>query len=74
MEIERYSGRRITNIATATVDWVDTKLIFAAIIARGSPVVTIVVFKHNENKMYQLYSINTCPELENTDQLELNEG
>jgi hypothetical protein len=52
MDIERYAGRRITCISTATLEWVDTKLIYAAIAARGSPIVTIVVFKHNENKMY----------------------
>ena len=74
MEIERYAGRRICCISTASLEWVDTKLIYAAVAARGSPIVTIVVLKHNENKMYQLYTINTCPELDNSDALETNEG
>jgi len=70
MAIARYAGRRITNIATASLEWVDTRLIYAAVVARGSPIVTIVCFKHNENKFHHLYSINTCPTLENPDNLE----
>jgi len=72
--LPKYEGRRILNIATACLEWIDTRLIYCAIVARGSPIVSIVCFKHNENKLYHLYSLNTCPELENPDQLELNEG
>lgn len=42
--------------------------------ARGSPVISIIGFKHNENKLYSLFSLNTCPSLENADNLEMNEG
>ena len=45
-----------------------------AVIARGSPVISIIAFKQNENKLYHFNSINMCPELENTDELEKNEG
>ena len=62
-----YEGRRILNIATACLEWIDTRLIYCAVVARGSPIVSIVCFKHNENKFYHLYSLNTCPELENPD-------
>ena len=72
--IERYLSRRIINISTATLDWVDTKLTYAAVVARGSPIVSIVCFKQNENKIYNLYSLNTCPEIENPDSLESNDG
>jgi hypothetical protein len=45
-----------------------------AVVARGSPIVSIICFKHNENKLYSFYSLNTCPSLENADNLEVNEG
>ena len=74
MEITRFQGRRIINISTATIEWIDTKLTYVAVVARGSPVVSIVCFKHNENKLYSFYSLNTAPTLENSDALEQNEG
>lgn len=40
--------------------------------ARGSPFIEVLVFKHNENKVRLLYTINTCPELENPLKLESN--
>jgi len=73
IDIARYKGRRIINISTATLDWIDTKLTYAAVTARGSPVISIVCFKHNENKMHILYSLNSCPTLENGDKLEKND-
>jgi|TARA_B110000285_G_C15127831_1_gene621446 hypothetical protein len=74
MEIARFKGRRIINISSATIEWIDTKLTYVAVVARGSPVVSIVCFKHNENKLYSFYSLNTAPTLENSDALEQNEG
>ena len=64
--------RRILNISTSTIVWVDTKLTYASVIARGSPFIKIVCFKHNENKFHLLYNINICPHLANPDHLELN--
>jgi len=72
MEISKFKGRRIINISTATIDWIDTKLTYVAVVARGSPVVSIVCFKHNENKLYSFYSLNTAPTLDNPDALEQN--
>lgn len=72
--LPRYEGRRILDISTACLEWIDTRLIYAAIVARGSPIISIVCFKHNENKLYHIYSINACPELDNPDSLETNEG
>lgn len=74
MQIERFKGRRIQNISTATLQWLDTKLTYLAVVARGSPIVTIICFKHNENKLYSLFTLNTCPSLENPDTLEQNDG
>jgi len=74
MEISKFKGRRIINISTATIEWIDTKLTYVAVVARGSPVVSIVCFKHNENKLYSFYSLNTAPTLDNPDALEQNEG
>ena len=62
------------NISTATLEWIDTKLTYASIVARGSPYVLIIAFKHNENKLYHLYTMNTCPDLENPENLESNPG
>lgn len=73
-DFPRYEGRRIVSIATACLEWVDTRLIYAAVVARASPIVSIVVFKNNENKFRHLYSINMLPEVENADALEENEG
>jgi hypothetical protein len=69
-----YESRRIQSISTATLEWTDTKLTYTAIIARGSPIISIVCFKQNENKLYHFNSINMCPDLENSDKLELNDG
>ena len=74
IEIERLASRRVINISTCTLEWLDTRLTYAAIVVRGSPFVSIVCFKHNENKMHHLYSINSVPELENPDKLESNPG
>ena len=73
-ELPQFEGRRINNISTATLEWVDSKLTLAAVIARGSPIVHIVAFKHNENKFHHFYSVNVCPDLENPESLETNEG
>ena len=70
LAIPHYDGRRITNISTAVLQWVDTRLIYAAVVARGSPVITVVCFKHNENRFHTLYTLNVCPTLENPDALE----
>ena len=66
------NGRRIANIATGTVNWMDTKLTYVAVIGRGSPIVKIVCFKQNENKLAHIYNLNVCPTLQNPDSLEAN--
>ena len=50
----------------------DTKLSYAAVVARGSPTVKILCYKHNENKLHLVYTLNVCPTLANPDNLELN--
>lgn len=73
-EFPKYEGRRIVSISTACLEWVDTRLIYAAIVARASPIISIIVFKNNENKFHHLYSINMLPDVDNADSLEENEG
>ena len=46
IEIERFKGRRVINIATSSLEWVDTKLTYAAIVVRGNPFVEIIAFNH----------------------------
>jgi len=67
-----FEGRRIVSISTATITWMETKLIYVAVVARGSPYVRILAFKHSENKLHHLYNINMCPTLPNPDNLETN--
>lgn len=74
MEFSKYKSRRIISITTACLEWVDTRLVYAAIVARASPIVSIVVFKNNENKFRHIYSINMLPEQENVETLEEVEG
>jgi hypothetical protein len=50
----------------------DTKLTYAAITARGSPFVKFLAFKHSENKLYHLYTLNVCPTLANPENFEMN--
>ncbi len=52
--------------------WLDTKLTYVAVAARGLPIVKILVFKHSENKLYHIYSLNTCPHLPNPESLDTN--
>lgn len=73
IEIDQFKGRRIISISACTLEWIDTRLTYAAVVARGSPFINVIVFKHNENKMYQIYNINTCPDLENPQNPEKNE-
>jgi hypothetical protein len=73
-EFPKYDSRRIVSISTACLEWVDTRIIYAAIAARASPIISIVVFKNNENKFHHLYSINMLPDAENSEALEENEG
>ena len=64
--------RSVISISTATVVWVDTRLTYVAVVARANPIVKILVFKHNENKLYHIYNVNTCPALANPDALDSN--
>lgn len=41
-------------------------------IARANPVVKVLIFKHNENKLHHTYNLNTCPTLANPDSLDAN--
>jgi hypothetical protein len=72
MALPKYAGRRILHIASASLEWVDTTLTYLAVIARGSPIISILAFKQNENKLYHFNSINMCPDLANPEALEKN--
>lgn len=73
-EIEAFKGRRIISLSSATLEWVDTRLVYIAVVARGSPVVSVLGFKLSENKFYHFYSINVAPQFDNADSLEQNDG
>lgn len=52
--------------------WLDTKLTYVSVVARASPFVKILVFKHNENKLYHIYNLNMCPSIANPDSIDSN--
>jgi hypothetical protein len=45
----------VLDISSATIEWVGTQLTYVAVVARGTPIVQILIFKHNENKLRHLY-------------------
>lgn len=54
----------IQHIETGTIEWTDSKLTFAIVIARSSPIIKFLLFKHSENKLFHLYSMNTQTEFD----------
>jgi hypothetical protein len=62
-ELPCYKGRRILSISLATLEWLDSRIVYAAVVARASPIISIVVYRHSENKFHHVYSINTCPDI-----------
>lgn len=56
--------RFIQHIETATIEWSDSKLTYAAVIARCSPVIKFLLFKHSENKLFHLYSLNVAKDID----------
>mmetsp|Transcript_27083 Transcript_27083/g.33616 ORF Transcript_27083/g.33616 Transcript_27083/m.33616 type:complete len:119 (+) Transcript_27083:522-878(+) len=61
------------SISSSSIEWVGAQLTYVAVVARGSPIVNILAFKHNENKLRRLYSLNVMPELANPECPEQNE-
>jgi hypothetical protein len=65
---EEYKAPKfIQHIETSTIEWCDSKLTFASVIARSCPTIEFLCFKHSENKLFHLYTLNFCPPLENED-------
>lgn len=64
-----YKGRRILSMSLATLEWLDSRLIYVAVVARASPIVSVLAFRHSENKLHHVYSVNTCTDIP-TDKLE----
>ena len=73
-KVPGFESRRIISIASNSIEWVGTQLTYVVVVARGSPILNILAFKHNENKLRRLYSVNVMPELANPDTPETNEG
>ena len=63
LKVPGFESRRIVSITSSSIEWVGTQLSYVAVIARGSPLINILVFKHNENKLKRMYSLNLLPEL-----------
>jgi hypothetical protein len=61
LQLENFKGRRIQSISTATLEWVDSRLCYAAVSASGSPFIEILTFKVSENKLRHMFTLNTCP-------------
>ena len=71
-KIPSLNGRRIISIASATIEWVGTQLTYLAVVARGSPQVHILTFKHSDCKLKHSYTLNMVPEIQNLENPELN--
>jgi len=50
-QVPNCEGRRIMSISSCSLEWVGTQLTYVATCVRGSSIINIIVFKHNENKM-----------------------
>ena len=55
MEFPKYKSRRIVSITTACLEWVDTRLVNAAIVARASPNGSKEIFKNNPDPSSQTF-------------------
>ena len=66
------SGRRIITISTCSLEWASTHLTYVAVVARGCTKINILVFKHSDCKLKQLFSFNLSPELANGGEPEQN--
>lgn len=56
--LDCYKGRRIVSITTCSLEWLETRLTYVAVVARASPIISIFCFKSSENKMHHVYSVN----------------
>jgi hypothetical protein len=73
-KVPGFEGRRIVSITSCSIEWVGTQLTYVACVARGSPMVKVLIFKHSENKLRQLYTVNILPELLTPEAPEQNAG
>jgi hypothetical protein len=58
-----YKGRRILSMSISCLEWLDSRLVYVAVVARASPIVSILCYRHSENKLHHCYSINTNTEI-----------
>ena len=72
-KVPGFMSRRIISLTSSSIEWVGAQLTYVAVVARGSPIVNILAFKHNENKLRRLYSLNVMPDLPNPETPEQNE-
>jgi hypothetical protein len=70
--LEAYKGRRIISITTCSLEWLEIRLTYVAVVARASPIVSILCWKSNDNRLRHVYSINleTNEAIENVHELE----
>lgn len=70
--LESYKGRKIVSLTTCSLEWLEVRLTYVAVVARASPVISIMCFKSNEQKMHHVYSINLEKDdaIENINELE----
>ena len=69
-KIEVEKGSRVLEISLCTIEWVDTMLSRVVVLSRGSVVLRIYHFKHNENKLYLHYTMNIANDPTPTDSYE----
>lgn len=52
-----FEGHRVHQVVSSAIPWVDTYLSTIVVIARGTPDVKILSYKHSESKFYHFYTI-----------------
>lgn len=70
-EVNGIFRRRVISISCSTLEWYNTHLTFVAYILRGSPYLKILFFRHDQNLLKPLYTINIYPDfiIQNTNKL-----
>ena len=50
-------------MSLAALEWLDSRLVYVAVVARASPIIHVLVYRGSENKFYHAYSLNTCSDI-----------
>ena len=58
-------NRRVNSVDASTLEWYDTHLTYIAVSHRGSQMIDLCLFLHNENKLRHIYTYNVDKSFDN---------